>query len=347
MNAPAARVAVWRGGDRFEIESVPLPRPGVGEVLVRVDLATVCGSDHHTVAGRRPAPCPSVLGHEGVGVVVATGTAVGVRPGQRVVWSVAVSCGHCDRCTAGRTAKCRSVRKLGHEPYASDWRLAGSYASHVLLPAGAALVLVPDEVADCVAAPAGCATATVMAAAEAAGPMRGRRVLIGGAGMLGLTAAAFAVDAGAAEVIVFDRDRTRLELAARFGATATVMVGGAPNDLDDLGELGEVDVALDFSGASSAVSGSLDALGVGGRLVLVGSVAPGPPVPVDPERVVRSWLTITGVHNYEPRHLQQAVDFLACNERPWSSLVEAPVPLDQLDRVLSSPTRRPRAAVRA
>ncbi|WP_410173596.1 alcohol dehydrogenase catalytic domain-containing protein, partial [Frankia nepalensis] len=68
-----AAVRVWAGGSRFETHHVPLPVPGDGEILVRVRLATVCASDAHTATGRRPGPCPSVLGHEGVGQVVAVG----------------------------------------------------------------------------------------------------------------------------------------------------------------------------------------------------------------------------------------------------------------------------------
>ncbi|NGN94327.1 alcohol dehydrogenase catalytic domain-containing protein [Nocardioides sp. KC13] len=324
-----ARVAVWRGGAEVTLENVALPEPGPGETLVEIDLATVCGSDHHTVAGRRPGACPSVLGHEGVGRVVGTG--------RRVVWGVTVSCGACDRCRRGLTAKCRSVRKLGHEAYEAAWPLSGTYATHVLLPAGTAVVPVPDALADEVAAPAGCATATVMAALERAGSLRERRVLVVGAGMLGLTAVAAAADAGAAEIVVSDVDPARLELARAFGATWTVTAGQA---------LPPVDVALDFSGAAAAVEAALGALDIGGSLVLVGSVSPGRAIAVDPEAVVRGWRSVSGVHNYEPRHLEQAVAFLAASERPWAELVEEPVGLDRLGDVLTTELGRPRASVR-
>ncbi|EGD42612.1 putative phosphonate catabolism associated alcohol dehydrogenase [Nocardioidaceae bacterium Broad-1] len=324
-----ARVAVWRGGAEVTLETVALPEPGPGETLVEIDLATVCGSDHHTVSGRRPGACPSVLGHEGVGRVVGSG--------QRVVWGVTVSCGACDRCLRDLTAKCRSVRKLGHETYQAAWPLSGTYATHVLLPAGTAVVPVPDTLADEVAAPAGCATATVMAALERAGSLRGRRVLVVGAGMLGLTAIAAATDAGAAEVVVSDVVPARLELAADFGATSALSAGQT---------LPPVDVAMDFSGAAPAIEAALGALDVGGSLVLVGSVSPGPAIAVDPESIVRGWRSVSGVHNYEPRHLEQAVAFLAASRRPWAELVEEPVGLDRVGDVLTRELGRPRASVR-
>jgi threonine dehydrogenase-like Zn-dependent dehydrogenase len=151
--------AVWRGGDDIALESIPVPPLEPGEVLVRVRLATVCGSDRHTVSGRRSQPCPSILGHETVGEIVALG-AGGVRAvderqlqlGQRIIWSVTLPCGTCDRCLAGVTAKCRTVRKAGHEALDSGWRLSGGYAQHVLLPRRLPLAIVDDDLPDAIAA---------------------------------------------------------------------------------------------------------------------------------------------------------------------------------------------------
>ncbi|RWA16748.1 hypothetical protein MELE44368_05905 [Mycolicibacterium elephantis DSM 44368] len=326
------RAAVWTGPG-VHIRSVAIPDLRDGETLVRVRLATVCGSDLHTVGGRRPAPCPSVLGHEAVGDVVAAGHNAPATVGQRVVWSVTVACGECTRCRSGRTAKCLSVRKIGHEPFDGDWALSGAYAEHIVLPAGATVVPVPARLPDAVAAPAACATATVMAALEPAGNLTGRRVLICGAGMLGVTAAAACTDAGA-QVSITDVDIRRLHSARHFGA--------APDRGDP------VDVAIDFSGSSDAVSDALARLDIGGVLVVAGSVLPSPPVPVDPETVVRRWLTITGVHNYEPRHLRAAVYFLdrTSDVYPWSAAVAEPLPFDAVaDALASTPTGKLRASV--
>ncbi|MFC0451212.1 zinc-binding dehydrogenase [Rhodococcus jostii] len=320
------RAAIWTG-DTMTVRDVPVPLLAPGEVLVRVGLATVCGSDLHTVSGRRPGACPSILGHEAVGHVIAVGgDAAGesVTVGERIVWSVTVACGHCPRCRVGFTAKCTNVRKTGHEAFEGDWALSGSYAEHIILPPGTTIVPVPPHLPDAVAAPAACATATVMAALDAAGDVTGRRVLICGAGMLGVTAAAACAEAGA-HVRITDINPQRLTLAHRFGAK------------DDDGT--DVDVAVDFSGSADAVAGALGRLGIGGRLVLAGSVSPGPAIAVDPEAVVRRWLTITGVHNYEPRHLTHAVAFLTrtSEQFPWEDLVAEPVPLDDIATVMAPP----------
>ena len=173
----AIRAQVWTAGAGFS-DVAFAPEDAGGWPLVAIDLASVCGSDAHTVLGRRASPSPSILGHEAVGRVVALGDAprrdVAGRPlavGDRVVWSVTASCGACDRCAAGLTAKCRHVLKVGHEATTSGWPLSGGYATHLALHPGLAVVRVPDGVADGPAAMASCALATVMACLEAAGDL--------------------------------------------------------------------------------------------------------------------------------------------------------------------------------
>lgn len=338
--------AIWRGGGDVVIESVPVPALQTGEVLVRVRLATVCGSDRHTVTGRRPQPCPSILGHETVGEIVALGDGEPLavdgnplRKGRRVVWSVTLPCGTCDRCVAGVTAKCRMLRKAGHESLYSAWPLSGGYAEHVVLPRGMPVAVVADDIDDALAAPAACATATVMAVIERALPVGGRRVVVIGAGMLGLTALAAASDLGAATVTAVDPSAERREIAAHFGAEVTV---------ESVNEIEECDVLLEFSGKSAALQAGLRTLDVSGVAVFAGSVAPDGDIAVDPEAVVRRHLTLVGVHNYEPRHLLQALNFLQRTKDrfPWADLVADPVPLDRIaGLLLDAPGPKPRYAV--
>lgn len=341
------RAAIWRGGENVSLESVPVPPLQAGEVLVQVDLATVCGSDRHTVSGRRAQPCPSILGHETVGRIVAFGDeaelqSVDGRPlqvGQRVIWSETLPCGACDRCLAGVTAKCRTVRKVGHEAFDSGWALSGGYAEHVLLPTGMPIAVVDDAVTDAVAAPAACATATVMAVIERAMPLADRRVVVIGAGMLGLTALAAAAAADASSVTAVDPTAERRDMAKRFGATAVVA---------SIGDVAQCDVLIELSGKAAALQEGLGKLDVQGVAVFAGSVAPDGDIAVDPEAVVRRHLSFFGVHNYEPRHLIQALDFLErTNGRfPWSELVADPVPLEQIsDLLIGAPGPKPRYSI--
>lgn len=335
------RAIVWMGDDSFEMREFDEPAPGAGEMLVRVSAATVCGSDRHTVSGRRFGPHPSVLGHEGVGVIAAVGPGAvyvdgsAAAIGHRVVWSVTAPCLECDRCAAGRTAKCRRVLKTGHEPLDGPWPLSGTYATHMIIRRNQAVVPVPGSVADGPAATAACAGATVMAALEAAGGVGGRAVLVTGAGMLGLIAVAAAAAAGARFIEVRDPAPDRHRLALECGANLAAepgLPGGA-------GDPRRFDVALEFSGSTGAVEECLAGLDIGGVAVLVGSVSPSAGVTVDPESLVRGWHTITGVHNYEPRHLDRAVAFLAAHggKLPWGEMLSGPTRLDGVAEVFRTP----------
>lgn len=364
---PSPTAAVWPGlGQPFEFLATPGVTLAPGDVLVEVELATVCGSDVHTVLGHRAAEVPLVLGHEQVGRVVAFGetahaaNGTPLMVGMRVIWSVAVSCGSCDRCRRGLGQKCRALSKYGHERVRRGWELSGGFASHVKVLAGSAIVIVDDELPATVAAPASCATATVVAALEAASatvPLAGASVLITGAGMLGLTATAMATDAGAT-VIVSDPDPERRKAALTFGAAAVADPGVAvrfplslASVLQKFQEQGaaEVLVALELSGATSAVATAIDAVGVGGVVVLVGSVSPGEPVALDPESLVRRLVTLRGVHNYAPAHLERAAAYLAGAWRryPFVGLVGETFPLEKVDEAITvaASGRHPRVAV--
>jgi putative phosphonate catabolism associated alcohol dehydrogenase len=280
------RAALFYGPGRpLRLVSFPEPQLQLGERLVRVAACTVCGSDLHTLAGRRAAPAPSILGHEAVGIEVATG--------RRVTWSIMACCGECDRCWRGMEQKCERLFKYGHAAHTGA--PSGGLSELIVLRPGTTVLEVPEGLADEVVCPANCATATVAACLRVAGPVRGRTVLVQGAGLLGLTAAAMASAGGAAAVYVVDPDGERRALAGQFGATA-VEAEGAP----------AVDIAFEFSGRSTA----MPALRVGGVWVLAGAVFSVPPVGIDPEAMVRGLWRMQGVHNYRPEDLGTALRFL-------------------------------------
>lgn len=331
---PAATAMVWIGeGHPHEMIAVPGVALGDGDVLVAVEMSTICGSDVHTVQGRRSAPVPLVLGHESVGRVIATGdcgaTSVDGSPlriGDRVVWSVTISCGTCDRCARGLTQKCRTLGKYGHDRVGVNGDLTGAFGSHVQVRAGTAIVRVPESLPASVLAPASCATATAWAAVNRAArdhDLEGASVRVHGAGLVGLTAAAIAVERGAS-VEVLDPNPARLALATRFGA--------APLDHDP-------EVVIEASG--HAVADALAGVATGGTVVLVGSVFPADPVPLDAESIVRRLVTVSGVHNYTGTELAEAVAFLGGRGRayPFADAVGEVRQLAAIDEALSAASR--------
>lgn len=343
---PSATAMVWMGPDRpHEVVAVPGARLAAGELLVRVELATICGSDVHTIEGRREAPTPLVLGHEYVGRVehvgpgdISSADGTAVRVGDRIVWSIFANCGTCDRCRDGLTQKCRSLLKYGHERITPGWDLGGGFASHVHLRAGTAIVHVGERLPAEVLAPLSCGTATAAAAlarANAVCDLDDATVLITGAGLIGLTASAMATDRGAT-VIVSDPDPARRSLAHRFGAVATVDPrDGTPGIRAalDAHRRADVNIVIEASGAGAAVAAGLDVVGVGGVVVLVGSVFPADPVPLDAEGIVRRLVSLCGVHNYAADDLVAAARFLLARYRayPFAALVGETFPLTRLD----------------
>lgn len=330
-----ARAQLWEGGNTFRSIEVELPDLGPGELLVELRAATICGSDRHTVSGRRPGACPSILGHEGVGEVVAS-RRPGVDVGQRVVFAVTVSCGRCRHCRRGLSAKCESVRKAGHESFAGDWQLSGTYATHLHVLAGQSVAVVPDGIPDAVASTAGCAVATVMAVLERAGDLQDRTVLVNGIGMLGMIAVAAARSRGARHIIACDPNPDNLR-----------QVTGIADELSAPGVNLTVDVALEFSGVSEGAAACLQSLDIGGTAVFAGTVAPVPAVDLDPEWLVRGWRTVTGVHNFEPRHLDQAVAFLAAEweQLRWEEILGEPITLRELPAAFRSTSPATRMVV--
>ena len=334
--ADSSLAAVFHAAGRpLTLERYELPTPGPGEVLVRITCSTLCGSDVHTFLGHRSTPVPTVLGHEIMGVVarqdpdqtVSDHTGRRLQVGDRVTWSIAACCGDCFFCNRDVPQKCEQLFKYGHEKIVAEHPLSGGLADYCHLAAGTAIFRVPDSLPDTIACPANCATATVAAAMRVGGGCEGKSVLIQGAGMLGLTACAMARSRGAQEVIVCDVNAERLERAGEFGASRKLSVSeNEQNLIDEVRDLTAgrgVDLALELSGAPSAVQTGVKLPRIGGQYVLIGSTFPVPPIALDPESVVRRCLTIVGNHNYRPADLGAAVEFLVEHSReyPFADLV--------------------------
>ena len=319
---------------------------------MRVECCTICGSDLHTVTGAREEVAPSILGHEILGTVVRVGDTPPscldgrpLQPGDRVTWSTVVSCGDCERCRRGLPQKCRSLSKYGHALAEGRTALSGGFAEFLLLQRGSSVARIGTEIPAEVLCPVNCATATVAAAFRAARDVAERRVLIIGAGLLGLTAAAFARSRNAAKVAVCDIDPERLSRASHFGADTAIEWPPHTGRESD-----RFDVVFEMSGSADAVELTCEVADVGATVVLVGSVKPSRPVPIDPERIVRQWLTIRGVHNYGPQDLQTAVVFLQQHQTrfPFADLVESSYSLSDINEALEFAVReRPvRVAIR-
>jgi len=179
----------------------------------------------------------------------------------------------------------------------------------------------------------------------------GRRVLIFGAGMLGLTAAAMVETSGASRVTVCDRDERRLRRSLQFGAHQAVAWTADADELQRrCGGAADFDVILELSGDPDAAEAAFRLAAIAARIVFVGSVMKSRRIQVDPENVVRRWISLHGVHNYAPQDLQAAVAFLLSSHRrfPFAELAERSFPLPAINEAVSVALRdRPvRIAIR-
>ncbi|HVM29333.1 MAG TPA: L-threonine 3-dehydrogenase [Candidatus Limnocylindrales bacterium] len=254
-------------GPGAAVREVPVPEPGPGELLVRVEAASVCGTDVHIErwdpwAQENFAPPPMIFGHEMAGTVVALGPGAGrVRVGDMVAAETHIVDWSCYQCRTGRAHVCQSLRILGvHAP--------GSFAEYAVIPELNAWVYegLPAEIA-ALQEPMGNAVHAAFVEEIA-----GQTVAVLGCGPIGLMALAVLRTAGARRIFATDINPERLALARQMGADAAIdarddVVGRLRAETDGNG----VDVVLEMSGAEPALHQGLAALTNGGRISLLGT----------------------------------------------------------------------------
>jgi L-idonate 5-dehydrogenase len=264
------RACVIRGANELTVEDRPDPTPQAGEVLVRLGAGGICGSDLHYYHEGRVGDFtirePMVLGHEVAGEIVSVGPQVTkVHPGQHVAVNPTRACYKCKYCLAGRSNLCRNVRFFGS---ASRYpHVQGAFAEF-FVASEEQCVPVPAALSYPVAACAEPLAVTLHAVARA-GSVLGRRVLVTGAGPIGVLVVAAARLAGASEIVVTDLFDEPLATARQMGATRSINVQAASLQ-EFMADGGYFDVALESSGNLRALENCLDATRPGGRIVQVG-----------------------------------------------------------------------------
>jgi threonine dehydrogenase-like Zn-dependent dehydrogenase len=269
------KALVWHGDRRLAYEDVPEPEPGEDEVVLDVQLAGICGSDLHGYRGHPgPRVPPLVLGHEAVGSL--DGEAYTVYP--------IAGCGACDRCRAGEDNLCDAWVLIGmHRP--------GVFAERVVVPRRSLVPLPPglDARRAVLAEPLACCVGAL--APHAVGP--GTRVVVFGAGPIGLLTVFLAAQAGA-PVRAVDPVAERLETARRLGAT----------DFE-----GPADLAVDAAGFEATWRASIDGVRTGGTVVVLGLGDAEGTLPM--ALVVRRAITFRGQFAYSRAEFARAVEILA------------------------------------
>ncbi len=278
----------------LSLEEVPVPEPGINDVLIRVLLTGICGTDLHIYDwdawAQATIPVPLIIGHEFVGEVVAVGANVNdFLPGEIVSGEGHVVCGRCRNCLAGRRHLCAHTLGVGvNRP--------GAFAEYIVLPMSNIWRHNPKVDLEIAAIfdPFGNAVHTALSF-----PVLGEDVLITGAGPIGIMAAAVVRHAGARHVVITDLNDKRLKLAERIGVTRAVNANEVRlRDVQQkLGMQEGFDVGLEMSGSASAFREMLLNMSHGAKIAMLG--IPSGEMSIDWRQVIFNMLTIKGIYGRE------------------------------------------------
>ena len=333
----------------FELRRFPIRAPRTGEALVKVRMCTICRSDLHSYLGHRPNPTPGVLGHEIIGTIVALGDGIthdmrgdALRVGDRITWSeYFVPSASYLADVLDLPHKSPGVDKYGHMAATSAPHHHGGFGQFCYILPRSWILRLPDGLSDEEATPINCGVATVICITELASLRIGSAVVVQGLGLLGLYAAAVAKTRGARLVIGLDMVPARRALGLQFGCDHVF----DPSAIDDAGLVEAVrtlcrpdgaDAVIEVCGDPAVIPAGLSMLRTGGHYVLGGVVNPASVVALDVNVILRKLITLRGAHNYHPRHLVEALDFVVAQRTrfPFRALVDARYGLDQVDQAM-------------
>ncbi len=293
-----------------EIFDEPMPEiRGDKDVLIKVKAVGICGSDVHYytdgMIGSQVVKFPFTVGHEGAGIVEATGSAVTrVKPGDRIAIEPAMPCFGCDQCLAGRFNTCRKLKFLGCPGQAE-----GCLSEYIVMPETSCFPI-PDSM-NYEEASISEPLAIGYYAVKRSIPMKGKKIAILGAGPVGLCVLLSALEFGAAEIYVTDRLDYRLEMAMAMGAAWAANPDKADIVKGIYGACPEgMDCVFECCGQQSAMDQAVDLLKPGGRMMLIGIPATSERVSFKIDLIRRKELDIRNVRR-QNECCQSALDFIA------------------------------------
>ncbi len=280
------RGAFFTGADRLEVRDVPTPEPGPGEVRVKVEAATVCGTDVHIMAGEYFARPPVILGHEFSGRVDKLGEGVTfAKLGELVTIEPHKYCRVCKFCKTGREHICLDKRSFGSY-------YNGGFAQYAVVPENT-VYPVPAGVT-----PHEAALTEVLACCirgiERVGIRTGDTVAILGCSSVGMIFTKLARRAGAAKIIVSEPSRERREAARRYGADFAVEPAELAKTIETAtGGLG-ADIVIECSGVPAVAEQAIATAGRGATVMVFGVAPPGKKASFEPNQLFQKELTIVG-----------------------------------------------------
>lgn len=338
-----------RPGQPFELTELPTPEVKPGGILVRNTAAAICGSDLHTWRndGRYDGPDNRrVSGHEFTGVVHSLASDVKkdslgrpLKEGDRIAFPFFNPCNRCYWCVRGEYHACPNrmahrQRNLEQHPFCD-----AAFAEYYYLPQGHYAFLVPDALPDEAVPPVNCAMCQVLFGLERAGMRMGDRVVIQGAGGLGIFAASVAAEKGASRVISIDGQTPRLELARKCGATDVIDMNEYPSAEERVARVKELtddigaDIVVEVVGVAAATEEGLDMVRTNGTYVDIGNIVPDT-ITLPATKVISRQIKWQGLMHYDPWIVPTALDMLVRtrDRYPLSKVVSHSYALEDINK---------------
>jgi L-iditol 2-dehydrogenase len=334
------RTVFLLGPERVELRTVPVPEPGPGELLLKIEAATTCGTDVKVLRrGGHPRMLhvPTPFGHEMAGTIAAVGSdQARWKIGDRVVVANSAPCGACEWCLRDRENLCAHLQYLN-----------GAFAEYLLVPrrfAEVSTYAIPEGLAAEVATLAE-PLACVLHGLEVCALGRPAEIVVYGGGPIGLLFVDVLSSRRAGHhVVLADPNLPRLEVARQLGASEAIQVsrdGGEAARLRRLARGGDgFDLAIEATGSPVAWEDALASARPGGAVLLFGGCRPGTTIPLDTHRIHYGELTIKGAYHHRPATFQRALDLLASGALHPEALLSAERPLDDLEGALRSMMRK-------
>ncbi len=306
------RVAVYYRNDDVRLEEMPVPKIGRGELLLKVLVCGICGSD--VMEWYRIKRAPRVLGHEAVGVVEETGEGVeNYAPGDRVFVSHHVPCNTCHYCLRGEHTVCRTLHSTNIEP--------GGFAEYVRVPAinvDRGLFPIPDEVSNeegVFIEPLAC----VLRAQLKLGICPGDTVLILGSGVSGILHAQLARSLGATRIIATDINEHRIRFAERVVDASIDAREDVPSIVRKINDGRAPDHVIVSTSSLPAIKQAFRAVDEGGKILLFAPTPPGVEVPLDLNDLWSRQVTVTTSYAAAPDDLNMALRLIKARQIrvPW------------------------------
>jgi L-iditol 2-dehydrogenase len=318
------RAAVYYRNDDIRLEKVPNPEIGPGELLLKVSMCGICGSD--VMEWYRIRKAPRVLGHEVVGIVCEVGEGVeGYRLGDRVFVSHHVPCDDCRYCLRGEHTVCETLHSTNIDP--------GGFAECARIPRinmERGVFLLPEEMTDeegVFIEPLGC----VLRGQDKLGICPGDTVLVLGSGVSGILHIQLARSKGATKVLATDINESRLGYARRFGCDAAIdAMEDVPGLVRELNGGNGADHVIVSTAALPAIEQGIRSVDAGGRVLLFAPAPPGVVLPLDLNDLWSRQVTVTTSYAASPDDLAAAIELIRAGSVDVQGMVTHRLGLDEV-----------------